>query len=146
MRTKLINRFVVAPPTTTDGHHLCIQSRPSAIRTVPVERIQGGSCASEQEIPAAVMLVAQHWEESTPGIVPHPSPPQKLPHARGQHTSVFGSWTPVIPLSHVESFDAAAADRPTGHRHCGHKSKAAEEVRRSQAPKRTTCTVDTRFV
>ncbi len=64
---------------------------------------------SEQTAPEAKIAAVQHWEGSTPGTVPQPSPPQLLPHSSGQHTSVSGSWTPVWPLLHVESAGAASA-------------------------------------
>lgn len=42
---------------------------------------------------------------------PHPVPPHMSPHSRGQQTSVSGSWTPVCPLSQMESSGAEAAHK-----------------------------------
>lgn len=77
----------------------------------PAVMRHGGSPESEQSTPEAVTFAAQHCSAVAPGIVPHPSPPHSLPQMSGQHTSVLGSWTPVMPLSHTESFDAAAAGK-----------------------------------
>lgn len=79
----------------------------------PASTTQGATPVSAQEAPAAMICVAQHWLASTPAIEPHPSPPHASPQMSGQQTSVSGSWTPVRPLTHCESLDAAAgkADR-----------------------------------
>ena len=78
---------------------------------------QGAPWVSEHTAPDAMMFVAQHWLASTPAIVPHPSPPHASPQTSGQQTSVSGSWTPVMPLSHTESLDAAAG------RHLGNNTQ-----------------------
>lgn len=75
----------------------------------------GGSTVSEQTAPDAMIPAAQHWLASTPGMVPHPSPPHMSPHSSGQHTSVLGSCTPVWPLLHTESAGAGSGNAPKRH-------------------------------
>jgi len=77
----------------------------------PVWSKQGGATVSLQTCPEAKMAAAQHRLGSTPGMIPQPSPPQEVPHSSGQHTSVFGSWTPVWPLLQVSVAGAASAAR-----------------------------------
>lgn len=90
-----------------------------------------GALSAPSHVTSAIrILLAQHLAllSTTPGILPQPSPPQPMPHSRGQHTSVSGSCTPVWPLSHTESAEAGSEGIQSDEREKGVSRKGRRGI------------------